>query len=88
MGDAFVGLLPYLPGIPFSLALVVVYRLWLSAVRELRIERKDHDQTQGKLDAARDSRRVLEDKVDELTREVRGLRAEVGRLRTQLGEAA
>lgn len=88
MGDVFAGLLPFLPGIPFSLALVVVYRLWMSAVRELRVERKDHAHTQRELDAERDARRVVEDKVDTLTREVRGLRAEVGRLRAELGEAA
>lgn len=85
MGDAFVGLLPYLPGIPFGCALVVVWRLWGSTVRELRIERRDHGRTQHELDAERESRRKVEDRVDELSREVRGLKAEVARLRAQLG---
>ncbi len=86
MGDVFGGLLPFLPGVPFSLALVVVYRLWTAAVKELRTERKDHSQTQQELDHERDSRRKVEDKVADLTREVRGLKAEVLRLRAQVGE--
>lgn len=87
MGDVFAGLLPYLPGLPFSIALIVVYRLWLSAIKELRLERKDHAKTDRELDMERDARRKVEDKVDQLTREVAGLRAEVSRLRTQLGES-
>jgi len=86
VSDAFVGLLPYLPGIPFGLALVIVYRLWMSAVRELRIERRDHAHTQLELDAERDSRRKVEDKVDILAREVRTLTAEVSRLRAMLAQ--
>ena len=86
MGDVFAGLLPYLPGLPFSVALVIVYRLWLAAVKELRTERKDHAQTQRELDIERDARRKVEDKVDVLTREVAGLKAEVSRLRKLLGE--
>ena len=84
--DVFTGLLPYLPGIPFSVALVVVYRLWLSAVKELREERTDHRRTQQELDAERDSRRQVEDKVDRLGREIHALKDEIGRLRKQLSE--
>ena len=84
--DVFTGLLPYLPGIPFSVALVVVYRLWLSAVKELREERTDHRRTQLELDAERDSRRQVENKVDQLSREIHALKDEVSRLRRQLGE--
>jgi hypothetical protein len=87
LGDVFIGLLPFLPGIPFGLALVVVYRLWTSAVTELRVERKDHAVTQRELDAERALRRQLEDKVDDLARGVRALKAEVTRLRAQLGES-
>ncbi len=86
MGDVFTGLLPFLPGIPFGVALVMVYRLWMSAVRELRVERKDHAHTQLELDAERESRRKVEDKVDILAREVRTLTAEVSRLHALLGQ--
>jgi len=86
VGDIFAGLLPYLPGLPFSVALVIVYRLWTATIKELRFERKDHAQTQRELDAERDARRKVEDKVDVLTREVAGLKAEVSRLRKLLGE--
>ncbi len=64
----------------------MVYRLWMSAVRELRIERKDHGHTQVELDAERESRRKVEDKVAELAREVRTLTAEVSRLHAMLGQ--
>jgi hypothetical protein len=88
--DVFTGLLPFLPGIPFSVALVVVYRLWLSAVKELRNERLDHRHTQVELDVERDNRRLVENKMDELGQtlrsEIRDLRAEIGRLRKQLDE--
>jgi len=84
VGDVFAGLLPFLPGIPFGVALVMVYRLWISAVRELRVERKDHAHTQLELDAERESRRKVEDKVDTLARELRSLKAEVVRLRAVL----
>jgi septal ring factor EnvC (AmiA/AmiB activator) len=87
LGDALVEFLPYLPGIPFGLALMVVYRLWGSTVRELRVERRDHNRTQAELDAVRDERRRIEDRVDELTREIRGLKAELRRLQAQVGEA-
>lgn len=84
--DVLETLLPYLPGIPFSVALVVVYRLWLSAVKELREERTDHRRTQLELDEERDSRRQVEDKVDALSREIHALKDEIGRLRKQLAE--
>lgn len=84
--DFLSGLLPYLPGIPFSVALVVVYRLWLSAVKELRDERADHRRTQAELDAERDSRRQVENKVDALGREIHALKDEIARLRKQLDE--
>lgn len=89
-GDLFAGLLPYLPGLPFSIALIVVYRLWTAAVKELRVERADHRHTQGELDAERESRRKVEDKVDLLSREVRAQTAEMsrqtGELSRQTGE--
>lgn len=100
MGDVFAGLLPYLPGLPFSVLFVIVFRLWNSAVKELRIERADHRLTQGELDAERDARRAVEDKMDDLSREVKAgraefraqtaeitrLTAEVSRLRAAVGE--
>lgn len=95
MGDgAIVGLLPYLQSAPFLLALVVVSRLWVQEIRRsaalsaaLDEERKDHSQTQWQLDTERTNRRAVEDKMDLLTREVRGLKAEVTHLRGQLSEA-
>ncbi len=84
MGDVFAGLLPFLPGLPFSVVLVVVYRLWTAAVKELRVERADHRHTQGELDEERDSRRKVEDKVDVLSREVRAQTAELTRQTTEL----
>lgn len=86
MGDALTSLLPYLPGLPFGAAVVVLFRLWTSAVKDVRDERADHNRTQDALDAERDARRQLEDKVDMLTREVRSLTAEVKRLRHVVGE--
>ncbi len=84
--DVFTGLLPFLPGIPFAVALVVIYRLWLSAVKELREERTDHRRTQLELDAERDSRRQVENKVDALGREIHALKDEVSRLRKLVAE--
>lgn len=86
MGEDFVGLLPFLQNVPLAVIAAILYRLWTSAVKELRVERKDHSQTQLELDRERDSRRKVEDEVAELTREVRGLKAEVRQLRTQVGE--
>ncbi len=79
MGDAFASFLPFLPGIPFATLSAVLFYFWMSAMRELR-------HSQRGLDAERDSRRKVEDKMDILAREVRTLTAEVSRLRALLGQ--
>lgn len=87
LGDGLVAVLPFLPGVPFAAAAVVTWYLWVEAIKALRAERADHINTQQELDVERDSRRNVEDKMDDLTREVRGLKAEIIRLRALLGEA-
>jgi hypothetical protein len=87
VGDVLSSLLPYLPGVPFGAAVVVLFRLWTSAVRDVRDERADHNRTQDLLDVERAARRQVEDKVDVLTREVRHLTEEVARLRKAVGES-
>jgi len=89
LGDvSFTDLLPYIPGIPgFALA-VVYFRFWTIAVRQLRTEQQRNDTLQRDIDTVREARRRMEDRVDQLTWEVRALKAEVARLRAQLGEVA
>ena len=87
MGDTLAQLLPYLPGVPFAGAVVVLFRLWTSAVKDVRDERADHNRTQHQLDVERDLRRQVEDKMAAVTRELAGLRAEVAALNHQMGEA-
>jgi len=98
VGDGLAGLLPYLPGVPFAAATVVLFNLWRGSnrqhaetaaalVRDLRAERADHERTQQALDEERERRRKVEDEMAMVRREVAALRAEVAGLRHQLGEA-
>lgn len=53
-----------------------------------RAEVKDHAQTQSELDAERDRRRVVEDKMDEFARQVRDLNSKVATLEKRLAGLA
>lgn len=89
MGDvSFTDLLPYIPGIPgFALA-VVYFRFWTIAVRQLRAEQHRNDTLQREIDTVREARRRMEDRVDQLTWEVRTRDVEIARLQRQAGEVA